>query len=177
MRAGLLEIAPCVPRRPGRTRHRERGSADRLDAAWRCASTKIAHPEPRRRKALLSRPATATSSAGDGASRGRDRESARCAGSEPSLLRTTPATDERRPGQEIGEPRVRCGDIRRGSSWRAPHDRQVSRGCAGAGAPTSTKCGSRLAAQTAAKWPTAQSAEADEPEAQAEAERRRRACR
>ena len=38
---------------------------------------------------------------------------------------------------------------------------------------TSTNCGSRLAAQTAAKWPTAQMHEADQPEAQAEPERRR----
>src|SRR5690606_40812904 len=63
------------------------------------ASTKIAHPEPRRRKALLSRPATATSSAGTAESRSGPRKRA-VRWKLPSLLRTTPSPTSAAQGRK-----------------------------------------------------------------------------
>src|SRR3546814_3062898 len=78
--------------------------AGELPARWRCASTKIAHPDPKRRNALLRRPATPTSSAGTALSRSGPRKRA-VRWNEPSLLRTTPlpasATQGRKSGTRV----------------------------------------------------------------------------
>ncbi len=56
---------------------------------------------------------TATTSAGEGGSPGRARESARCAGKLPSLLSTTPGRDQGGPGQDSRRGAPPSGDIRR----------------------------------------------------------------
>src|SRR5579883_486402 len=65
----------------------------------RWASTKIAQPEPRRRRALLSRLATATSSAGTAESRSGPRKCA-VRWKDPSLFRTTPGATRAAHGRK-----------------------------------------------------------------------------
>src|SRR5581483_7196479 len=69
----------------------------------RCASTKIAQPEPRRRSALFSREVTATSSAGVALSRSGPRKRA-VRWNEPSLLRTTPSSTKAAQGRKSARP-------------------------------------------------------------------------
>src|SRR5579875_2287577 len=69
----------------------------------RCASTKIAQPEPRRRSALFRRDVTPTSSAGVALSRSGPRKRA-VRWNEPSLLRTTPSSTKAAQGRKSARP-------------------------------------------------------------------------
>ena len=70
-----------------------------VEGRMRCASTKTAQPEPSRRSALLSRPATPTSSAGTALSRSGPRNRA-VRWKLPSLLRTTPFSTSAAQGRK-----------------------------------------------------------------------------
>src|SRR5690349_16637192 len=74
----------------------------------RCASKKIAQPEPSRRSALLRRPAVATSSAGVAESRSGPRMAA-VRWKEPSLSSTTPGATSAAQGRKSASvaPRAR----------------------------------------------------------------------
>ena len=128
----LLRIVPDARHRPGARRRpgiRLRGSGL---AGRRCASMKIAQPEPRRRNALFSRPVIATSSACVAESRSGPRNRA-VRWNEPSLLRMTPCLDQRRPGQEVGQALAAVpvfGEVHHGRCLTPPD----AAGSAGAGA-------------------------------------------
>ena len=120
MRAFLLELRAALgvdqPRGGvGEIAHRDSGCA-----GWRCASMKIAQPEPRRRSALLSRAVIATSSAGVaefevGPAKPRGALERAVLVEDDALRAPAPPRAGNRRGSATG------GDIRRGSSWPRPH--------------------------------------------------------
>jgi hypothetical protein len=167
MRAGFLEVGLALGIDQADAADRESGCRDRSRPRWRCASTKIAQPEPRRRKALLSRrrrrpvrPATAESRSGPRNFAVRWKL--------PSLFSTTPSSRPARPraGSRRGGWRLAIfGEVHHGRAL-TPRD---GRGCADAGAHLDEER-IALGRPDGREMADGPDGEADQPEAQAEAD-------